>query len=567
MRALCALLLTVSLPGLAADDKPDLTVVHRIKQEAYARSQVMDNLFWITDANGPRLTNSPGYRAASEWAVKTLKTWGGQNVHLEKWGRFGRGWSFNRFNISLQQPTYAPLVGAPKAWSGGTNGPVSAEVVFAPVFTREDRDLRWDLDRTAAHIAKYADAYRGKLKGKIVLVSEERELELPKDSVGSRYDDPKLGKEATAVEPMPPVKWEWPLTRVPADDKKRSTLLSQLPLEVGADFWNRTKEVQAQLVEFFRNEGVAGVLSTDDRGEGGLVFAEGYVGWEPNSPPSAPWVVLAPESYNRVLRLSQKKVPAKVEVDLSVAFDDKNLDGYDVIAELPGGKKKDEVVMLGAHLDSWHAGTGATDNGAGSAVVLEVFRILKALNVQTDRTIRLALWSGEEQGLFGSRGYVKEHFGDPVTMKLKPEHAKLAGYFNLDNGSGKIRGVYLQGNDMARPIFESWLGPFKDEGAATVSIRNTGGTDHLSFDAVGLPGFQFIQDPLDYGTRTHHSSLDVYDHAVPSDLMQAAAIMATFVYQAAQRPEPLPRKSLPLPLPPKRTLTASEGGATRTGSP
>jgi carboxypeptidase Q len=210
------------------------------------------------------------------------------------------------------------------------------------------------------------------------------------------------------------------------------------------------------------------------------------------------------------------------------------------------------VVMLGAHLDSWHTGTGATDNGAGSAVVLEAFRILKSLNLPMDRTVRVALWGGEEQGLFGSRGYVLSHFGDPVTMKLKPEHAKLAGYFNLDNGSGKIRGIYLQGNDMVRPIFEAWLSPFKDEGATTITIRNTGGTDHQSFDAVGLPGFQFIQDPLDYESRTHHSELDVYDHANPSDLMQASAIVASFAYNAATRGELLPRKPLPKPLPPRR---------------
>jgi Zn-dependent M28 family amino/carboxypeptidase len=252
------------------------------------------------------------------------------------------------------------------------------------------------------------------------------------------------------------------------------------------------------------------------------------------------------------MRLIDHKVPVKAQLEVQATFDDANTDGYDVIAEIPGGKKKDELVMMGAHLDSWHSGTGATDNGAGSAVVLEAFRILEALKLPMDRTVRLALWSGEEQGLLGSRGYVKEHFADPMTMKLKPEHSKVAGYFNLDYGSGKVRGVYLQGNDMARPIFEAWLGPFKNEGASTVSIRSVGGTDHLSFDAVGLPGFQFIQDPLDYGTRTHHSSMDVYDHAQPADLMQAAAIMATFVYQTANRADPLPRKPLPKAPPPKK---------------
>ncbi|HEY8089054.1 MAG TPA: M20/M25/M40 family metallo-hydrolase, partial [Polyangiaceae bacterium] len=234
-----------------------------------------------------------------------------------------------------------------------------------------------------------------------------------------------------------------------------------------------------------------------------------------------------------------------------ITASDRNEETDNVVAELPGGSKRDELVILGAHLDSWHAGTGATDNGAGSAVMLEAFRLLATLHLPLERTVRLVLWSGEEQGLHGSRAYVKEHFGDPVTMALKPEHAKVSVYLNLDNGSGKIRGVYLQENDMARPIFESWLAPFKDEGAATLTLKNTGGTDHLSFDAVGLPGFQFIQDPLDYGSRTHHSSLDVYEHAQAGDLMQAAVIVASFVYEAANRAEMFPRKPLPPPLPPK----------------
>jgi Zn-dependent M28 family amino/carboxypeptidase len=246
-----------------------------------------------------------------------------------------------------------------------------------------------------------------------------------------------------------------------------------------------------------------------------------------------------------------KKVPVKLELDIEATFDDASHDGMDVVAELPGGAKKDEVVMFGAHLDSWHSGTGATDNAAGSAVVLEAMRILKTLGLPMDRTVRLALWTGEEQGILGSRGYVKNHFADPVTMKTLPEHEKLSGYFNIDNGTGKIRGVYLQGNDMMRPIFQAWLAPFDDMGAKTISIQDTGGTDHLPFDAVGLPGFQFIQDPLDYGSRTHHSSLDVYDHVQEGDLMQAAAILASFVYDAATRPEMLPRKPMPKPLPPK----------------
>jgi Zn-dependent M28 family amino/carboxypeptidase len=262
-----------------------------------------------------------------------------------------------------------------------------------------------------------------------------------------------------------------------------------------------------------------------------------------------------PEQWNRLWRLLEKDVPVEVELNLTVTSVSSPTTA-NVIAEIPGGAKKEELVMLGAHLDSWHAGTGATDNGAGCAVAIEAVRILEAMHLKLDRTVRLALWSGEEQGLYGSRAYVRDHFADPLTMKVKPEHARLCAYFNLDNGTGKIRGIHLQDNDMARPIFDAWFTPFKDLGADTITIRPTGGTDHLSFDAVGLPGFQFIQDPLDYGTRTHHSELDVYDHAQAGDLMQASAILASFVYNAANRAEMLPRKPLPEPLPPRSEATA-----------
>lgn len=301
---------------------------------------------------------------------------------------------------------------------------------------------------------------------------------------------------------------------------------------------------------FLKEEGVQAVLRVDSRGSGGIVFAESAAPYDVDSPLAPPTIMVVAEHYNRLWRLVEKSVPVELSLDLTVAVDDHPVVG-NVVAEIPGDKKKDQLVMLGAHLDSWQAGTGATDNGAGCAVVLEAMRILKTLNLKLDRTVRMALWSGEEQGLHGARAYVREHFGDPVTMRLRPEHAKLSAYFNLDNGSGKIRGVYLQGNDMARPIFSDWLAPFKDLGATTITIRNTGGTDHLSFDAVGLPGFEFMQDPLDYSTRTHHSELDLYDHAEPADLMQAAAIMAPVVYDAANRSDMFPRKPLPDPLPPK----------------
>jgi hypothetical protein len=512
----------------------------------------MDHLFWLTDANGPRLTGSPGYRAASEWAVKTLKSWGAANPHLEKWGTFGRGWSLTRFSINLVKPVYAPLHGAPKAWSGSTKGRVTADLWFAPLYRKGDDDVRYSVPKIQAHVKRYIEQYKGKLRGKIVLLSDQREFEPSKDPTVTRYDDPKLSSLSGAPEIMAPVGYQWPLDEMPADRKQRQALFYSMPTEVMWDFFDRLDHATDGLDDFFRAEGVVAVLRTDERGEGGIVFAENEGDWAQGKPLAVPTVVLAPENYNRLVRLLEKKVATQVELDVETRINDDNPDGYNVIAEIPGRKKKDQVVMMGAHLDSWHTGTGATDNGCGSAVVLEAFRILKTLNLPMDRTVRMALWGGEEQGLFGSRGYVKAHFGDPVSMALKPEHARLAGYFNLDNGSGKIRGIYLQGNDMVRPIFESWLSPFRDEGATTITIRPTGGTDHQSFDAVGLPGFQFIQDPLDYSSRTHHSELDVYDHANPADLMQAAAIMATFVYAAANRTDMLPRKPLPSPLPPRR---------------
>lgn len=546
------LLLLFAAPALA-DDKPDLAVVHRIKEQAFRDGKVMDHLFWLTDANGPRLTGSPGFRSAADWAVHALAKWGAAQPRLESWGRFGRSWAVQRFELSLVAPTYARLGGVPKAWSTGTDGPVSGSLVSAPLFPdREDQDDALDLTRLTARLHAYAQTYRGKLRGHFVLLEPPRELTLPKDGEPLRYDDKKLGELGQAPAMTPAELYEWPLMRLPRDAKKRRAFVAQLPTEPWFDWVERRRRIFDELRRFFKSEGVLGVFSTDERGDGALVFAESTGAWDESQtlPPAS--VVLGPEDYDRLARLVEKKVAVRTQLDLKVSISEHDQDGVNVVAELPGGRQKDEVVMLGAHLDSWTGGTGATDNAVGCAVMLEAFRILKTLALPMERTVRLALWSGEEQGLYGSRGYVRQHFADPVTMQLKPEHGKLAAYFNLDNGSGKIRGVYLQGNDMVRPIFEQWLVPFKDEGATGLTIRNTGGTDHLAFDAVGLPGFQFIQDPLDYGSRTHHSTLDVYEHAQVSDLLQAAAIVASFVYNAANRPELLPRKPLPPPLPPRK---------------
>jgi len=539
-----------------AEEPVDLAVVHRIKEEAFRGSKVMDTLFHLTDLNGPRLTASPGQKAAADWTVKRLEKWGVGGAAIEPWGTFGRGWSLTRFSIDLREPTYAPLVGFPKAWTTGTRGKVTGEVVFAPLFTSEElaRGVNRNPKMLAERIKAYTSENKGKLKGKIVLIAPPRELAPPEEAASNRYDEKELAKIAQAPDPYaaPPV--EWPIVDLPDDPNKARKLLSAMPTEVQEEVWERRRHINDRLNAFLRDEGVLAVLSGDNRGDGGIVFAEAGGTWEKGAPIPPPIVSLAPEPYDRICRLVDRKIPVKVDLDVEASFDDSTTEAADVVAEIPGGRKKDEIVMLGAHLDSWHSGTGATDNAAGSAVALEAMRILRTLGLPMDRTVRLALWTGEEQGLLGSRGYVKNHFGDPVTMSLKPEHAKLSGYFNLDNGTGKVRGVYLQGNDMMRPIFKAWLEPFRDLGVTTISIENTGGTDHLSFDAVGLPGFQFIQDPIDYGTRTHHSDLDVYDHLQPGDLMQASAILASVVYDAATREEMLPRKPLPKPLPPKQEI-------------
>jgi hypothetical protein len=526
-----------------AQDEPDLTVIHRIKQEAFQRSQLADTLFYLTDVHGPRLTRSPGYMAAANWTIEKLTAWGLTNPRLEEWGEFGRGWSYSRLSVHMLEPVATPLHGVPLAWSSGTDGPVSGDAILATVSTRHD-----DPKEIAKAIEEYAEEHRGKLLGKIVLISPAREFEPPTEPALDRLDGDELEELAGAPEPMRLPPFEWPMKEIPTDPKVIRRLYEDAPATLAEAYWHTLIKTREKLTQFLLDEGVAAVLSVGSGGDGSIIFADGGMSYRPGAPVPPPSLVLAPEQYNRIVRLVEKDIPVRIEVDLTARFHDDSLDGVNVIAEIPGGEKKDQIVMMGAHLDSWHGGTGAADNAAGSAVIMEAARILKTLGLRMDRTVRLALWDGEEQGLFGSRGYVKNHFADPKTMELKPEHAKLAAYFNVDNGSGKIRGIYLQQNDMVRPLFEDWLEPFEDLGATTITIRNTGGTDHQSFDEVGLPGFQFIQDPLDYESRTHHSDIDVYDHIVTSDLMQAAAILASFVYHAANREEMLPREPLPKPL-------------------
>ncbi len=522
-RRLLSLIAVTSIPLLLlAEEKVDLGVVNRIRNEAFSKSKVMDTMFYLTDVYGPRLTNSPNFKAAGDWVVKRLEAYGLTNVKEEKWGPFGRSWQNKYYEGHMLEPQFASLNGIPLAWSQGTNGSVSGEPMLAEI--RTDADM---------------EKFKGKLRGKIVMISEVRDLPFPDQPDAKRYSTSELAELAEAPDP----------SRLSAAANRNNGRSGTPPMSREERIKLRDK-----ISQFMKDEGVLLALSTSRNGTGDAIFASAGGSYDLKHPLAVPGVALMPEQYNRIVRLMEHKISVKLEFNIQNEMAENHPDTFNIVGEIPGtGPHKDEVVMLGAHFDSWHGGTGATDNAAGSAVMMEAVRILKAVNQPMDRTVRIALWGGEEEGLLGSRAYVKEHFGDRETMKLTSAHAKLSGYFNYDNGTGKIRGVYLQGNDMMRPIFESWFAPFADVGAGVISIRNTGGTDHLSYDAVGLPGFQFIQDPMDYDTRTHHSNMDVYDRIQAGDLMQASAITASFVYNTATRPEMLPRKPLPPPQPTKKT--------------
>jgi hypothetical protein len=518
---------------VAQVEKVDLEMMKKIRAEGMERSQVMETLSWMTDVIGPRLTGSPQMKQANEWTKNKMIEWGLENGKLEAWGPFGRGWTLEKFSANVIEPVPFPVIGYPKAWTPGTDGPIVGEVIHLDVKTEAD-----------------FEKYRGKLKGAIVLTVPMREVAAWFRAPGVRLNDEQLLAMANS-NPAAPRQAGGP----PSDDQMRQ--------------FRASAELNTKRAEFIRSEGAA-VLVDIGRGDGGTLFVSAGGPRFKDAPQALPSFTMTVEHYGRIVRTLQKGVKVRMEVDIRAKFHDDDPMGYNTTAEIPGTDLKDEVVMLGGHLDSWHSGTGATDNAAGCAVAMEAARILKALGVKPRRTIRVALWSGEEQGLIGSRQYVNQHFAErqappaqpgqpppPPTpgfqgrggpqgpILLKPAHEKFSVYFNLDNGTGKIRGVYLQGNEAARPIFRAWLEPFRDLGAATLTISNTGGTDHLSFDAVGLPGFQFIQDPVEYDTRTHHSNMDVWDRIQADDMKQASVIMAAFVYNAAMRDEKFPRKPLP----------------------
>jgi|HubBroStandDraft_6_1064221.scaffolds.fasta_scaffold01681_4 carboxypeptidase Q len=515
----------------------DLTMYESIREEATKHSHIMEYASGLMDGIGPRLTGSPNLKKANEWTKAQLTAMGCSNAHLEDWGEFGMGWQQLNTWVRMSAPDTAVFIAQAAPWSPATKGTVSAAAVWVDL--KDEKDF---------------EKYKGKLAGKIVLFGDMRPVPPVDKPLFERYDEAGLKK----IENYP--------VKVGGEDRSWiQTFMKRLD-------WRQ------KVGKFLADEQAVAVISPsrDGRnggGSGGTIFDDsgagfGWLAYQREHANPVPVVAMAVENYGRVYRLLKANVPVTLEMNVDTKFFGDHEHGFDTIAEIPGTdpKLKDELVMVGGHLDSWASGTGATDNGAGSVVALEVMRILNALQVKPRRTIRIGLWTGEEEGEFGSEGYVKEHFGsaarasDAENMKLpefvrpyvgavqtKPEYTKISAYFNVDNGSGKIRGVYLQENGAVAPIFAQWIAPLKDLDVTAISMQNTGGTDHESYDAIGIPGFQFIQDPLDYGSRTHHSNMDVYERLQPEDLAQAALVEAIFVYNAAMRDQMLPRKAIPRP--------------------
>lgn len=555
--------------------------VTRIRDEGLNRSQVMQTLSQLTEVIGPRLTGSPNLKRANEWTRDQLSRWGLTNSHLEAWGPFGRGWSLKRFSAQVIEPQTIPLIGHPNAWSPGFDQPLVADVVYLDVKTNTD-----------------LENFKGKLHGAIVLTGQPRELKPAFEPLAFRMAETNLLRLANAGEPRTGRGFgQGERTGGGEIPSRRSGLASNATDNVtsstNSPFGGRGRS--SRYLSFLAREGATLVVTPSSIGDGGTFFVAGASvpgaetntfratnsprAWWTNAPPIPAQITLAAEDYNRMVRMIQHGEKLKMAVDLQVQFHNDDPMAYNTIAEIPGTDLKHEIVILGGHLDSWHSGTGATDNGAGVAVAMEAVRILTALKLEPRRTVRIGLWTGEEQGLLGSKAYVAQHLGyytnaanapdekdirapkdesprrrrgraastnSPSERKLVStrEYEKFSAYFNLDNGAGKIRGIYMQGNEAVRPIFRRWISPLADLGAETLTLSNTSGTDHLSFDGIGLPGFEFIQDPMEYRTRTHHSNEDVFDRVQADDLKQAAVVMAAFVYNAAMEDEKLPRKPL-----------------------
>ncbi len=519
----------LSLPAALAqgqkEEQLDYAMIARIREEGLNRSQVMEHITWLSDVYGPRLTGSPAIKQASQWAQKKFNEWGLANIHEEEFA-FGKGWSLVRFSAHMTEPQVSPLIGYPKSWTPGTQGMVNADVVYAPIRTEAD-----------------FEKFRGKLKGKVVRTQPARQVRMLEGRIVLKMTEDDIKEVGT--------------TPIPAARRGAATASEDGDFRAQAGFQNKLRD-------FLLAEGVAAVFDRGSDGDlsaggsdmswqtqrvdGGTIFVGSGGPRDQNAGKVPPQVVLAVEHYNRMIRILEKGVPVKVELNIQTQFhDEATKNGFNLIAEIPGTDLKDEVVLIGAHFDSHHSATGATDNATGSAAMMEALRILKAVGAKPRRTIRIGLWGGEEQGLLGSRAYAREHFADPTTMQLKPEHEKLSAYFNIDNGTGRIRGVWMQGNLAAKRIFEQWIEPLGDLGVNLLGPRSVGSTDHVAFDAIGLPAFQFIQERLEYNSRTHHSNMDTVDHVQRDDMVQMATVVAVFAYNAATRNEKLPRKALPAP--------------------
>jgi carboxypeptidase Q len=523
------LLAVMPLAAQEAPEKIDLTVLHEIKNQAFQHSQVMDHLFYISDVYGPRITSSPNHHAAAEWIVKRLQSYGLQNVHLEPWGPFGNSWQYKKFYGALVEPNYAPLIGFPLAWTPGTDGPVTAEAVLAPIHSQAD-------------FAKY----KGKLKGKIVLIADPKIILMHTEAEAHRLTDEEIEARTVVSDPS---RLGAGFGGGGARGRNAQPVAPPPVVDRGAAL-----RLRNDTSKFLSDEGVLVAINYGTNGDGGTVFASFGGSQDPNDPTPPPMVAITPEHYNRIARLIQHGMSPKLAFDIQTETYKNDQMGFNVVGEIPGTTKKDEIVMLGGHLDSWQGGTGATDNGTGSSVAIEAIRILTQLHHPMARTVRIALWGGEEEGLLGSKFYVQQHFAPRDTMKLTPEYAKLDAYYNDDSGSGRFRGISADGNDEIASIFKQWAAPIRDlefqavAGATAAPTREPGGTDSTSFSWIGLDGFGFMQDPLEYGSRTHHSNMDLYDRVQVGDVMQGAAIEAWFVYNTATRPSMLPRLETPSPI-------------------
>jgi len=488
-----ALFVPMSSAGQVAQEAVDLGVVAKIREEGFERSQIEPLARYLTEVIGPRLTGSPGMRRANDWTVEKFEEWGLTNAVVEPWGEFGRGWESQGYEGRILTPFEQPLQGQPMAWTGSTNGTVRGQAIVAEVQSDED-------------VARF----RGQLKGKFVLMQAMQEV-----TPEFEHRERRSSLESLLAPPPPPAQG-----RAGGGGRGGNTNFAAV------------RAAQTAFQEMAAAEGAAALLRISSRGDG-VITGGGAGSRVAGDPEGLPQVTLTREQYNQIYRNVSGGVPVELEMMVKSMFYEDDLKQYNSLGEIRGTDKADEYIMLGAHLDSWHMGGGATDNAAGSVIMMEAMRILKAIGVQPRRTIRVALWSGEEQGLHGSRNYVANH------TEL---HDKISAYVNVDNGTGRLRGIWDQSNEAAIPVFEQILWPFRDLGVVAVKHGNTGGTDHLAFDAAGIPGFNFIQDPIEYGINTHHTELDTFDHLVIEDLQQAAVVVAATVYALAMRDEMMPRK-------------------------